>query len=35
VLADPDLRTVIDPASPMAVILGAVLHLLDAPPPGK
>jgi O-methyltransferase involved in polyketide biosynthesis len=30
VLADPGLRTVIDPARPVAVILGAVLHFLDA-----
>jgi O-methyltransferase involved in polyketide biosynthesis len=30
VLADPDLRAVIDPARPAAVILGAVLHFLDA-----
>ena len=30
VLADPELRTVIDPAEPVCVILGAVLHFLDA-----
>ncbi len=30
VLAHPDLRAVIDPALPMCVILGAVLHFLDA-----
>jgi O-methyltransferase involved in polyketide biosynthesis len=30
VLADPELRAVIDPARPAAVILGAVLHFLDA-----
>jgi O-methyltransferase involved in polyketide biosynthesis len=30
VLAHPDLRTVIDPARPMCVTLGAVLHFLDA-----
>jgi len=30
VLADPDLRAVIDPAEPVCVILGAVLHFLDA-----
>ena len=30
VLADPDLRAVIDPAEPACVILGAVLHFLDA-----
>jgi hypothetical protein len=30
VLASPDLRTVIDPAEPVCVILGAVLHFLDA-----
>jgi O-methyltransferase involved in polyketide biosynthesis len=30
VLAHPDLRTVIDPARPVCVILGAVLHFLDA-----
>ncbi len=30
VLADPGLRAVIDPARPAAVILGAVLHFLDA-----
>jgi S-adenosyl methyltransferase len=30
VLADPELRTVIDPARPVCVILGAVLHFLDA-----
>jgi SAM-dependent methyltransferase len=30
VLADPDLRAVIDPAGPVCVILGAVLHFLDA-----
>lgn len=29
-LADPQLRAVIDPARPMCVILGAVLHFLDA-----
>jgi O-methyltransferase involved in polyketide biosynthesis len=29
VLADPELRTVIDPAGPVCVILGAVLHFLD------
>ena len=29
VLAHPDLRAVIDPARPAAVILGAVLHFLD------
>jgi len=28
--ADPDLQAVIDPARPVAVILGAVLHFLDA-----
>ncbi len=30
VLADPELRAGIDPATPVAVILGAVLHFLDA-----
>jgi O-methyltransferase involved in polyketide biosynthesis len=30
VLADPGLRAVIDPARPAAVILGAVLHFLEA-----
>jgi O-methyltransferase involved in polyketide biosynthesis len=30
VLADPQLRAVIDPAEPVCVILGAVLHFLDA-----
>ena len=30
VLADPELRAVIDPARPACVILGAVLHFLDA-----
>ncbi len=30
VLANPELRTVIDPARPVCVILGAVLHFLDA-----
>ncbi len=30
VLADPELRAVIDPAKPVAVLLGAVLHFLDA-----
>jgi O-methyltransferase involved in polyketide biosynthesis len=30
VLADPELRAVIDPAEPVCVILGAVLHFLDA-----
>ncbi len=30
VLADPELRAVIDPATPVTVILGAVLHFLDA-----
>jgi len=30
VLADPELRAVIDPARPVCVILGAVLHFLDA-----
>jgi hypothetical protein len=30
VVADPDLRAVIDPAEPVCVILGAVLHFLDA-----
>jgi O-methyltransferase involved in polyketide biosynthesis len=30
VLGDPDLREVIDPAEPVCVILGAVLHFLDA-----
>ena len=29
-LADPELRAVIDPAEPVCVILGAVLHFLDA-----
>jgi O-methyltransferase involved in polyketide biosynthesis len=29
VLADPELRAVIDPAKPVAVLLGAVLHFLD------
>ena len=29
-LADPDLRAVINPAEPVCVILGAVLHFLDA-----
>src|SRR6516165_10020755 len=29
VLTDPDLRSVIDPTRPVAVILGAVLHFLD------
>jgi len=29
-LADPDLRAVIDPAEPVCIILGAVLHFLDA-----
>ena len=29
-LADPELRAVIDPARPVCVILGAVLHFLDA-----
>jgi O-methyltransferase involved in polyketide biosynthesis len=30
VFADPELREVIDPAWPVCVILGAVLHFLDA-----
>jgi len=30
VLADPELRAVIDPAEPVCVILGAVLHFFDA-----
>ena len=30
VLADPELRAVIDPAEPVCVIFGAVLHFLDA-----
>ena len=30
VLADPDLRAALDPAEPTCVILGAVLHFLDA-----
>src|SRR5277367_979945 len=30
VLADPELRAVIDPARPVCVILGAVLHFMDA-----
>jgi O-methyltransferase involved in polyketide biosynthesis len=30
VLADPELRTIIDPAAPVCVILAAVLHFLDA-----
>ena len=30
VLTHPELRAVIDPAAPVAVILGAVLHFLDA-----
>jgi S-adenosyl methyltransferase len=30
VLGHPDLRAVIDPAKPAAIILGAVLHFLDA-----
>jgi O-methyltransferase involved in polyketide biosynthesis len=30
VLANPELRIVIDPARPVCVILGAVLHFLDA-----
>jgi O-methyltransferase involved in polyketide biosynthesis len=30
VLADPELRALIDPAEPVCVILGAVLHFLDA-----
>ena len=30
VLTDPDLRAVIDPTRPVAVILGAILHFLDA-----
>jgi O-methyltransferase involved in polyketide biosynthesis len=30
VLADPELRAVINPAEPVCVILGAVLHFLDA-----
>ena len=29
VLADPEMRAVIDPAEPVCVILGAVLHFLD------
>ncbi len=29
-LADPELRAVIDPARPVCVILGAVLHFIDA-----
>jgi O-methyltransferase involved in polyketide biosynthesis len=29
-LADPELRAVIDPAEPVCVILGAILHFLDA-----
>jgi len=29
VLADPELRAVIDPARPVCVILGAVLHFMD------
>jgi hypothetical protein len=29
VLTDPDLRAVIDPTRPVAVILGAILHFLD------
>jgi O-methyltransferase involved in polyketide biosynthesis len=29
VLADPELRAVVDPAEPVCVILGAVLHFLD------
>ena len=30
VLADLELRAVLDPAEPMCVILGTVLHFLDA-----
>jgi O-methyltransferase involved in polyketide biosynthesis len=30
VLANPELRAVIDPARPVCVILGAVLHFMDA-----
>jgi len=30
VLSDPDLRAVLDPAEPVCVIFGAVLHFLDA-----
>ena len=30
VLAHPELRAVIDPARPAGIILGAVLHFLDA-----
>ena len=30
VLADPELRAVLDPAEPVCVILGAVLHFMDA-----
>jgi SAM-dependent methyltransferase len=30
VLADPELRAVIDPGQPVCVVLGAVLHFLDA-----
>jgi O-methyltransferase involved in polyketide biosynthesis len=30
VLADPELRAVLDPAEPVCAILGAVLHFLDA-----
>jgi O-methyltransferase involved in polyketide biosynthesis len=30
VLADPELRAVLDPAQPVCVILGAVLHFLEA-----
>jgi hypothetical protein len=30
VLADPELRAVLDPVQPVCVILGAVLHFLDA-----
>ena len=30
VLAHPELRAVIDPARPACIILGAVLHFLDA-----
>jgi len=30
VLAHPDLRVIIDPARPTGIILGAVLHFLDA-----
>ena len=30
VFTDPELRAVIDPARPVAVVLGAVLHFLDA-----